>query len=174
MSANPFVGEIMLVAGNYAPAGWMLCDGQLLSIAQNETLFFVIGTTYGGDGRNTFALPDLRGSLAVHTGQGPGLTARILGEKEGAESSTLGTPNLPAHTHAANARAGNGTSASPASLLPARDAAGALHHGGGGGDATLAPEAIAPLGGGQPHGNMQPTLALHFCISLYGVFPSPS
>lgn len=173
MSAHPFVGQIMLVAGTYPPAGWAFCDGQLLPINQYETLFFILGTTYGGDGQDTFALPDLRGSLPVHAGQGPGLAARTLGEMGGEESTMIGVAQLPAHAHAARAGTSVGSSAVPTSLLPAVDAAGSLHHAIVG-DVTLAPEAIGEQGGGQPHANMQPTLALHFCIALDGVFPSPS
>jgi microcystin-dependent protein len=173
MSAHPFVGQIMLVAGYYPPAGWAFCDGQLLPINQYKTLFFIIGTTYGGDGQETFALPDLRGSLPLHTGQGPGLTPRVLANKAGEETATIIAPQLPVHAHAALGTTTVGSSAVPTSLLPAVDAAGSLHYAVVG-DVALAPEAIGPQGGDQPHANMQPTLAIHFCIALDGVFPSPA
>jgi microcystin-dependent protein len=166
----PFVGEIRLFAGSFAPAGWALCDGQLLPISQFETLFSLIGTTYGGDGQNTFALPDLRGSLAMHAGTGPGLTPRTVGEKAGEERVTLTTGAMPAHAHLAFADAGNGTSPAPDGLRPARNAAGGLPYGLGS-NSQLAPEAIAPQGGSQPHDNMQPFLALNFCIALQGAYP---
>jgi microcystin-dependent protein len=170
---DPFVGEIMLFAGNYAPRGWALCNGQLLPINQNQALFALLGTTYGGNGVTTFALPDLRGRVPMHAGQGPGLSNRLLGEQAGAETHTLTVAEMPAHSHAASARAGNGTSASPGGLLPARDPAGTPHYGSGP-DTTLAPEAIGVAGGSQPHENMQPYLVINYCIALQGVFPPQS
>ena len=166
----PFVGEIRLFAGTFAPSGWALCNGQLLAIQQYNALFSLIGTTYGGDGQSTFGLPDLRGSLALHAGTGPGLTPRILGEKAGEEGVLLAPSQMPAHAHAALADAGNGTSAVPTGLHPARNAAGSLHYAVGTG-AQLAPEALAAQGGSQPHDNMQPFLALNFIIALDGIYP---
>lgn len=169
----PFLGEIRLFAGSFAPQGWALCNGQLLAISENDALFSLIGTIYGGDGQSTFALPDLRGSLALHAGSGPGLTPRTIGEKAGEERVSLSPAAMPAHLHPAVADAGNGTSAAPGGLHPARNAAGGLHYGLGA-DAQLAPEAIAAQGGSQPHDNMQPYLALNFCIALFGVYPQRS
>jgi microcystin-dependent protein len=172
MSAYPFIGQVMLVAGNYAPNGWLRCDGQLLPISQYETLFALIGTTYGGDGQNTFAVPDLRGSVPLHAGQGPGLTSRGLGEVGGSETVTLHEGLLPAHSHPALASNAAGTSAVPTGLLPARDASGSLHSGAGP-SAALAAGAVQPQGGGQAHPNLQPTLAVTFCIAFEGIWPSP-
>lgn len=169
-ATDPYLGEIMLFAGNYAPRGWARCDGQLLPINQNQALFSLLGTTYGGNGVTTFALPDLRGRAPIHAGQGPGLTDRPLGEQGGEESHTLTQAEMPLHTHPARARSGNGTSASPAGLLPARDPSGTPHYGAGA-DVTLALDAIGAAGGDQPHNNMQPYLTVTFCICLAGVFP---
>ena len=118
---EPFIGEIMLFAGNFAPRNWALCNGQILSIAQNTALFSILGTTYGGNGQTTFALPDLRGRVPIHAGQGPGLTNRTLGENGGEEAHVLTSAEMPMHTHGAVVTSSNGTSASPAGLLPARD-----------------------------------------------------
>jgi microcystin-dependent protein len=172
MSSNPFVGQVMLVAGYYAPTGWLRCDGQVLPIIQYETLFQLIGTTYGGDGQDTFAVPDLRGSVPLHAGQGQGLTSRVLGESGGSETVTLHEGLLPAHSHPAFASNAAGTSAAPTGLLPARDASGSLHSAGGP-NAALAPDAVQPVGGGQAHPNLQPTLAVTFCIAYEGIWPSP-
>ena len=166
--AQPYVGEIRMFAGNFAPAGWMFCEGQLLPISENETLFQLIGTTYGGDGESTFALPDLRGRLPLHQGNG-----FILAETGGAEEITLTTSQMPAHTHPGLASGAPGTQSSPANLVLARDTGTDLY----GADApfvNMSPQAIGPVGGSQPHTNFQPYLCVDFIISLFGLFPSPT
>jgi microcystin-dependent protein len=166
--AQPYVGEIRMFAGNFAPAGWMFCEGQLLPISEYETLFQLIGTTYGGDGQSTFALPDLRGRLPLHQGNG-----FILAETGGAEEITLTVPQIPAHTHpqlASNATAGQnspGTNVfSQAATVDAYVTSGPF--------VPLAPQSMAATGGSQPHTNFQPYLCVDFIISLFGIFPSPT
>jgi microcystin-dependent protein len=168
--SSPFVGEIRIFAWNFAPAGWAMCDGQLMPISENEALFNLIGTTYGGDGQSTFALPDLRGRFAVHQGHGNGTSSYTLGEQTGTETVTLTVQQLPAHSHAANAAIG-GNDLSPGGHLWSTDADGntAAYHDTS--NAQMAPGAIGPVGGSQPHDNMQPFLAITFIISLFGVFP---
>jgi microcystin-dependent protein len=168
----PYIGEIRLFGGNFAPVGWAFCDGSLLPISEYDALFALIGTTYGGDGQTTFAVPDLRGRVPIHMGGGPGLTTRIIGEMAGAESVTLNTQQIPAHTHALGA-AQSGHLASPANAMPAapRDYPGFRLPGG---ITPMAAGAIAPAGGSQPHSNLAPYLCVSFIISLFGVFPSPT
>jgi microcystin-dependent protein len=166
--AQPYVGEIRIFAGNFAPAGWNFCEGQLLPISENETLFNLIGTTYGGDGQSTFALPDLRGRIPLHQGNG-----FILAETGGAEEITLTVNQIPAHTHAMIASAnpatqitGNGgIIATPPSLSMYFTAPP---------DSNLNPNTMGPVGGSQPHTNFQPYLCVNFIISLFGIFPSPT
>jgi microcystin-dependent protein len=164
--AQPYVGEIRMFAGNFAPAGWMFCEGQLLPISENETLFNLIGTTYGGDGQETFALPDLRGRIPIHQGNG-----FILAETGGVEEITLTVQQIPAHTHPLLASAdpanslnplnnvvGSPLTATPYITIPPAS--------------TLSPSAISTVGGSQPHTNFQPYLCVDFIISLFGIFPS--
>ena len=167
--ADPFIGEIRLFGGNFAPQGWATCDGQLLSIAQNTALFSLLGTTYGGNGQTTFGLPDLRGRASPH--QGGGLE---LGQSTGSETVTLAGGQLPAHGHLANA-ASAATSLSPAGQYWAADPGGgvAAYNSAANGQ-TLAPAAVAPAGGGQPHDNLQPFLTVNFIMALEGIFPSRS
>ena len=165
---TPFVGELRLFAGSVLPAGWAFCQGQLLVIAEYETLFQLIGTTYGGDGQSTFALPDLRGRVPVHTG-----TGFILGQMGGDEQVTLTINQIPAHTHAALASSAIGTSADPAGRVPARNAAGVPQYSTKV-NAPLSPAALDPVGGSISHNNVQPFLGVHFMIALDGIFPSPS
>lgn len=169
---QPYVGEIRLFGGNFAPAGWMFCDGSLLPISENETLFQLIGTTYGGDGQSTFALPDLRGRLPMHMGQGSGLSNRILAETGGAETVTLTVQQIPIHTHAPAAVSGNGNQATPqngvwagvtTSIYTTNPPSTPFN-------ATLG----GSSGGSQPHENLMPFLCVSFIISLYGIFPSPT
>ncbi|MFF3026489.1 phage tail protein [Microbacterium sp. NPDC057944] len=164
-----YVGEIRLFAGNFAPAGWAFCNGQLVSIAENETLYALIGTTYGGDGQTTFALPDLQGRSAVHMGTRSGVGTYVSGQKGGAETVTLTSQQLPSHTHAAvySATAG-GTS--PASSRWAAQSSNAYSDAAS--NATLAGNAISPAGGNLPHENMPPFVAVSYIIALYGIFPS--
>jgi microcystin-dependent protein len=163
---DPFVGEIRIFAGNFAPRGWALCNGQLLSIAQHTALFSLLGTTYGGDGRVAFALPDLQGRAPMHWGEGPGLTSRTLGEADGSESVTLSQTQLPAHTHAVGAVAAAGDAKSPAGAVLADAPVYASHP-----STMLAPQTVAPAGASQAHNNMMPSLALQFIIALEGIFP---
>jgi microcystin-dependent protein len=165
--AQPYVGEIRMFAGNFAPAGWMFCEGQLLPISENETLFQLIGTTYGGDGQSTFALPDLRGRLPLHQGNG-----FILAETGGAEEITLTVSQIPAHTHPLLGSADSGTQRVPTNAVLARGAADAYAVTFTAGN--LAASSIGPVGGSQPHTNFQPYLCVDFIISLFGLFPSPT
>jgi microcystin-dependent protein len=166
--AQPYVGEIRMFAGNFAPAGWMFCEGQLIPITENETLFNLIGTTYGGDGKSDFALPDLRGRLPLHQNN-----EFIPGKAEGAETITLTVDQLPAHTHPLVAsadptntlNAANNVIGTPATATPFFAATPS---------ANFAPQAISSVGGNQPHSNFQPYLCVNFIISLFGIFPSPT
>ena len=165
---QPFVGEIRIFAGNYAPAGWMFCDGQLLAISENDTLFQLIGTTYGGDGQSTFALPDLRGRVPNH--QGSGFT---LGQAAGVESVTLTTQQIPAHSHplafSNTAPALSPTNAFPGVVVSSQ--ANANLYNAVAPTTNLNPASIGPTGASQPHENRQPYLALQYIISLFGLFP---
>jgi len=169
--SSPFVGEIRLVGFNFAPAGWAFCDGTLLPISENETLFNLIGTTYGGDGQTTFALPDLRGRVPVHVGQGPGLQSYQIGESFGVESVTLNVNQIPAHTHgfAPGASSGEQTTNRPDNAYPS---AGGYYSTAPTTGVTMPAPTVANAGGSQPHDNIQPVLGINFIISLFGVFPS--
>ena len=170
--SEPFIGEIRMFGGNFAPRGWAFCNGQLLSIAANTALFSLLGTTYGGDGRVTFGLPNLQGRFPMHWGSGPGLTPRTIGEMAGVESVTLVSTQMPAHSHAVVASSATPTTADPSgAMLPvgssriyATAAAGA----------TMAPQTVAAAGGSQPHENMPPYQAVSFIIALEGIYPSRS
>jgi len=165
--AQPYVGEIRMFAGNFAPAGWMFCEGQLLPISENETLFQLIGTTYGGDGQETFALPDLRGRIPIHQGNG-----FILAETGGAEEITLTVNQIPAHGHPMLGSADPASTRSALNSVLGRAPAEAYAS-----EFTaqpLAPQSVTPVGGSQPHANFQPYLCVSFIISLFGIFPSPT
>lgn len=166
--AQPYVGEIRLFAGNFAPAGWQMCEGQLLPISENETLFQLIGTTYGGDGQSTFALPDLRGRLPVHQGNG-----LILAESGGAEEITLTVSQIPAHSHAVLATADAGGATTPQGNLLATTV-GNIYFPGPGGQTFMNANSVTPVGGSQPHTNFQPYVCVNYIISLFGIFPSPT
>jgi microcystin-dependent protein len=166
--AQPYVGEIRMFAGNFAPAGWMFCAGQLLPISENETLFQLIGTTYGGDGQNTFALPDLRGRVPVHQGNG-----LILAETGGAEEITLTVNQIPAHSHPALATTTIANDASPSGKVPAQTSLFDFYQSSPP-NQPMAPQSISATGGSQPHNNFQPYLCVDFIISLFGIFPSPT
>jgi microcystin-dependent protein len=170
---SPYLGEILLFAGNFAPVGWAICDGALLSISQNTALFSILGTTYGGDGRTNFALPDLRGRVPVGFGQGSGLSSYVEGQAGGEETHQLSVNEMPSHNHSAGADNGRGTSATPVGNLPAINNEGIQHYGASNNSAMNA-AAIGNSGGGQSHNNMQPYLALNYIIALQGVFPSRS
>lgn len=166
--AQPYVGEIRMFAGNFAPAGWMFCEGQLLPISENETLFQLIGTTYGGDGESTFALPDLRGRIPIHMGNG-----FILAETGGAEEITLTVNQIPAHSHPLLATTNLAAVPNPSNALPATGVISELYWGDPP-EANANPAAVSATGGSQPHSNFQPYLCVDFIISLFGIFPSPS
>jgi len=166
--AQPFVGELRMFAGNFAPAGWMFCAGQLLPISENETLFQLIGTTYGGDGQSTFALPDLRGRLPIHQGNG-----FILAETGGVESVTLTVNQIPVHSHALIGSSGVANDPNPEAHVVAESSAVSMYSSASPGS-PMAAQAISSIGGSQPHTNMQPYLGLSFIISLFGLFPQPS
>lgn len=166
--AQPYVGEIRMFAGNFAPAGWMFCEGQLLPISENETLFQLIGTTYGGDGQSTFALPDLRGRVPLHQGN-----SFVLAETGGVESVTLTTQQIPIHSHAFLASTAVANSSSPTNQVIAQSTQRAVYFEANT-TTNLAPSAISPVGGSQPHTNFQPYLCVDFIISLFGIFPSPT
>lgn len=168
--AEPFIGQITLFAGNFAPRGWAFCDGQLLSIAQNTALFSILGTTYGGNGQTTFALPDLRGRVPVHPGQGPGLTNRSLGENSGTERVKLEAGHMPAHSHPVRATTGAATAKTPTANLLASVSGRNIY--GSNGNTQMAGGMIRDTGGGQAHSNMQPWLGLNYIIALEGIFPS--
>ncbi len=168
--SQPFVGEVRMFGGNFAPAGWMFCEGQLLPISENETLFNLIGTTYGGDGESTFGLPDLRGRIPIH--QGNGFT---LAETGGAEELTLATQQMPSHTHPLLSNSSTATASQPAgSVLAASTGATVLPFGTDAPLGGLHPQSLGPAGGSQPHNNFQPYLCVNFIISLFGIFPSPT
>jgi microcystin-dependent protein len=164
--SQPFVGEIRMFGGNFAIAGWAFCDGSLLAISQNETLFNLIGTTYGGDGVNNFALPDLRGRLPIHFGQG-----FALAQSAGVETVTLTVSQIPAHSHVPQCLAGSGNQQSPAGGVWAAPSTGTIYNNVAP-SLTMDPGAIGSAGGSQPHENMHPFLVVNFIISLFGVFPS--
>lgn len=171
--ATPYVGELRLFAGSFAPLGWALCQGQQLAIADNETLFQLLGTTYGGDGQNTFALPDLRGRVPVHQGSGPGLSNRVIGQSGGTERVMLTAAQMPTHTHAAMAsKAAAQAAAGPSGNVLA--ASSVNLYGNGPPTTAMGAGAVAPAGDGQAHDNMAPFQAIHYIIALVGVFPSQS
>jgi microcystin-dependent protein len=169
--ADPFVAEIRIFPFNFAPRGWAWCNGQLMPLSQNTALFSLLGTTYGGDGKSTFALPNLQGRAPMHPGQGPGLSNRRLGELGGSETVTLTQSEMPSHGHALRAatqdNADVNTITSTASF--AGSTGGALYQTAP--NVTLSDQALAPAGGSLPHNNMQPFLTCYFCIALQGIFP---
>lgn len=183
---EPFIGQILMFAGNFAPRGWALCDGQLLPISSNQALFSILGTTYGGDGRTTFSLPDLRGRTPIHAGSGPGLTPRRLGSRAGQETVTLNTTEIPSHTHSAKGKVTTGTDSSLTDVSQGNYLA---HEARGGSDAldiyTSAPPvsfmaddsvrvSVDSTGGGQAHQNMPPYLTINYIIALQGIYPPRS
>lgn len=164
---TPYIGEIKMFGGNFAPVSYAFCDGALLAISQNDTLFIILGSTYGGDGVNTFALPDFRGRAPIHAGQGPGLSAYSLGQRAGAESVTLTAGQIPAHTHSFAASTADATSNTPTGNVPA--AGGSYATTGG---TTMNSAVVGSTGGSQPHENRMPFLTVSFVIALTGIFPS--
>lgn len=174
--ADPFVAEIRIFPFNFAPRGWAFCNGQILPISQNTALFSLLGTTYGGNGQSTFALPDLQGRAPMHPGQGPGLSLHDLGETGGSETVTLLESEIPAHSHSLGAQnvALGGVAVGGASATLSRPASGFLYDATSPAPVPMAPAAIAPAGGSQPHNNLMPYLTFNFCIALQGVFPPRS
>lgn len=170
--AQPYVGEIRMFAGNFAPAGWEFCGGQLLPISENETLFQLIGTTYGGDGESTFALPDLQGRIPIHMGTGPSGTTYQLAEKAGVESVTLTTSQMPIHAHGLIASTAAATQENAAGNLTGQPSVAIYNSGEEGSLQAMSSLAIDPTGGSQAHDNFQPYLCVNFIISLFGIFPS--
>ena len=168
--SEPFLAEIRIFGFNFPPRGWAQCDGQILPINQNQSLYSLLGTTYGGDGRTTFGLPELRGRVPIHEGQGSGLTNRQLGAGGGVENPVLTVAQMPSHGHTLQGTSSAATSTSPEAMVPATTAVDS--YGPAGDPEAMASGAIQNAGGGQGHLNMQPYLALNFCIALQGVFPS--
>jgi microcystin-dependent protein len=170
----PYVGEIRMFGGNFAPAGWMFCDGSALPISEYDTLFVLIGTTYGGDGQSTFKLPDLRGRVPIHQGTNPSTGSNfIIGEAAGVETVTLATTQIPQHSHALAATTAIGTQANPGGNLLA-NSQGPQPYIQEDPDNSLNAQALSAAGGSQPHDNLQPYLGINFIISLFGVYPSPT
>jgi microcystin-dependent protein len=171
--ADPFVAEIRVVGFNFAPLGWATCDGQLMPLSQNTALFSLLGTTYGGDGKSTFALPDLQGRAPMHPGQGAGLSLRDLGEEGGTETVTLLQNEMPAHTHAlsANALPASASLAAPTQGL-GRSVGGSAYKASPPATAAMSPQAVGLTGGDSPHNNLMPYLTLNYIIALQGVFPA--
>jgi microcystin-dependent protein len=170
--SEPYLGEIMLVSFNFAPKGWALCNGQMLPINQNQALFSILGTTYGGNGQTNFALPDLRGRVPIHFGQGPGLSLRSLGERAGEINHTLSPVELPVHGHGIQASSTTATAALPSGMFPARNAALVPQYALAPADLGMAAGAVGNTGGGQAHPNQQPYLVINFAIALVGLYPS--
>jgi len=169
--SQPYVGEIRMFAGTFAPVGWLFCAGQTLPISEYDTLFTLIGTTYGGDGQETFQLPDLRGRVPVSQGSGPGLTPRTIGERGGVENVTLTVQQIPSHSHQPVAAVAAATTGSPAGAVWAASA-GAAFATGQALATPMAADVVRPAGGSQPHENRSPALAVSFIISLFGIYPS--
>lgn len=169
--AEPFVGEIRMFAGNFAPRGWALCDGQLLAVSQNDALFSLFGTIYGGDGRTTFGLPELRGRVPVHAGSGPGLTPRILGSKAGTENESVSIASLTAHTHAYQASTNIADESAPTGNVLAQAPVASTYF-----PTTptvaLAGTTVSSVGGSQSHPNVMPFLCVNFIVALFGVYPT--
>ena len=179
--SEPFIAKIVIFAGNFAPRSWSYCDGQLIAVSSNSALFSLLGTIYGGDGRTTFGLPDLRGRVAMHAGNGPGLQPARLGQKTGTERNTMTVQTMPSHTHAATttlkASTQAGGVANPSGQYPAADSAGELsYQTAAGANETLAANPISATvgltGGSQPYNNIGPVQAINYIIAIYGVYPS--
>jgi microcystin-dependent protein len=172
---DPFVGEIRIFGGNFAPTGWALCNGQLMPITQNSALFSLLGIYYGGDGRSTFALPNLQGAIPMHQGSGPGLTSHSVGEYGGSPQVTLAVSEMPAHTHTVRAYADSGDRTSPVNAVFAEGLQGRVGerlYSTAAPDAFMGIDAVSPQGGSAPHNNMPPYLELTYIIALQGVFPA--
>ncbi|HEX8319987.1 phage tail protein [Longimicrobium sp.] len=169
--AQPYVGEIRMFAGNFPPAGWLFCEGQTLPIAENEVLFQLIGTTYGGDGEETFNVPNLASRVPIHMGTGPDGTTYQIGEMAGTEQETLTVQQIPNHSHSLTASLAQAADQSPAGALLAQSVIADMYIQDSP-DGALAPNSVSPQGGSQPHENTQPFLCINFIISQFGIFPS--
>jgi microcystin-dependent protein len=170
--SNPFIGEIRIFAGTFAPLGWAFCQGQSMLIAENDALFNLIGTTYGGDGQTTFNLPDLSSRVPVHQGSG-GIRTLTLGQAGGAETVTLTTTQIPSHTHGLNGSSATATTSGPGGAVPATlSGVTTFGYGADAPPTTMAPQSLVGSGGSQPHDNLQPYLVVNFIISLFGIYPS--
>jgi microcystin-dependent protein len=174
--ADPFVAEIRIFPFNFAPTGWAFCNGQILPISQNTALFSLLGTTYGGNGQSTFALPNMQGSAPMHPGQGPGLSLHVLGETGGSETVTLLQTEIPAHTHTIRANNSDGLQPSPAGNVASAPGADRdlFWYKSGPPNAIMKPDASGLAGGSLPHNNMMPYLTVNFCIAMQGVYPPRS
>ena len=169
--ADPFVAEIRMFPFNFAPRGWAFCDGQLLPLSQNTALFSLLGTTYGGNGKSNFALPNLQGRAPMHPGQGPGLSLHDLGEQAGVETVALLESEVPSHTHAQRAAIDPGDLFAPTNNVLATSVGAAMYQPSNALLVNMSDQSLAPSGGDQPHNNMQPYLTVNFCIAMQGVFP---
>ena len=171
--SEPFVGEIRMFAGSFAPRGWALCNGQLMAVSQNDALFSLLGTIYGGDGRTTFGLPDIRGRIPLHAGSGPGLSERKLGSKSGSEKIILDIKQLPSHTHQLTGNSTDATDAKPTGKVLANISGGAPSLYNNGGNAlSLSSKSVVADGGSNSHTNMMPAICINYIISLFGIYPS--
>lgn len=170
--SEPFVGEIRMFAGNFAPRGWAFCDGQLLAVSQNDALFSLLGTIYGGDGRTTFGLPDMRGRIPIHAGHGPGLSNRRLGAKGGEEKVTLTVNQLPSHGHEVSASAASASSGNPSNNVSASTAPTNIYSTALAVPQSMNSAAVSATGGSRSHTNLMPALCIHFIIALVGIYPS--
>lgn len=173
--SQPYIGEIRMFAGNFAPAGWMFCNGQLLPISENDTLFNLIGTTYGGDGQETFALPNLQSRVPIHAGVGPDGVNNVLAETRGVEEVTLTVQHLPNHGHGLRAAASvTGAGFTPATGVLGKPAGANVYASANASTGAMKAGSVGPAGGSQPHTNLAPHLCIHFIISLFGIYPSPN
>jgi microcystin-dependent protein len=171
--SDPFVAEIRIFPFNFAPKGWAFCQGQILPLSQNTALFSLLGTTYGGDGKSNFALPNLQGRVPMHPGQGPGLSLHDLGETGGSETVTILQSEMPQHVHVINSDDGriSGQISNPIGALLSKSSGASPYNTGGNANQGLAAAMVSPIGGNQPHNNLQPYLTLNYCIALQGVYP---
>ena len=171
--SEPFVGEIRMFAGNFVPRGWAFCDGQLLAVSSNDALFSLLGTIYGGDGRTTFGLPDLRGRIPIHQGSGPGLSPRRLGSKSGGENETVTVNQLASHTHPIRATSATGNDNNPAGKLTGESPSVKIYAPAAA-NTDMATSVITSVGGSRSHTNLMPALCVNFIIALFGIYPSRS